>query len=221
MTGLEKITGRILEAARADAEATLAEAKKQADAIRADYAARADEAHARLCAEAEREGENIIGRAKSSAAMTRRNILLAAESDLIEETFRQAEKELHAMDKDAYRDFLAGLLVVTLTAQREAERVSREMYGEEDAPDYSHYEILFNQQDKSLAPAVMDALRRLSVGKIDRVLLEKLRVSEQTADIDGGFILRMGDLELNCSLSALMAQAREKDEATVSEMLFG
>ena len=58
MTGPEKITGRILEAARADAEATLAEAKKQADAIRADYAARADEAHARLCADAEREGEN-------------------------------------------------------------------------------------------------------------------------------------------------------------------
>lgn len=221
MTGLEKITGRILDAAKADAKATLDDATARAGAIRADYTARAEALHAKLCADAEKEGEDIIRRAKSSAAMTRREVLLRAKSDLIDETFRYAAKELYSLSRADYTEFLAILLVRVLCEQEQTERESRELYGEEDAPDYSTYELFFNEKDRrEVAEEAITAGRRFSVGKLDRAVLDRLKLSDECADIDGGFILRCGDIETNCSIGALLAEARSTREAEVCAALF-
>ena len=97
MTGLEKITSRILENARAEAQEILDEATEQSLQIRAENLANLQATQNRLFAEAEKEGEALVIRAKSSAAMTRRNIELSAKSEMIELAFSKAMQEIFDM----------------------------------------------------------------------------------------------------------------------------
>ena len=77
MTGLEKITSRIIEDARTQAQEILDEATEKSLEIRAKNLTEVQAACDRMVADAEKEGESLVIRAKSSAAMTRRNIELA------------------------------------------------------------------------------------------------------------------------------------------------
>lgn len=77
MNGIEKITERIIAEAKAAEAAALADAKQKADGILAEGEREAEEIRDRIVDRAAREGESIISRAKSTAAMTRRNTDLA------------------------------------------------------------------------------------------------------------------------------------------------
>ena len=47
-----------------------------------------------------------------------------------------------------------------------------------------------------------------------------LKLSEQSADIDGGLILRFGRVELNCSLSTVLQDLRREMEGRIAAILF-
>ena len=51
-------------------------------------------------------------------------------------------------------------------------------------------------------------------------IMEKLRLSNEIANIDGGLILRYGSVETNCSISALLAGMRRELEPKISAILF-
>ena len=72
-----------------------------------------------------------------------------------------------------------------------------------------------------LGKALIDGLHRSVVGKMKLSDLEKIKLSNDTANINGGLILRCGAVESNCSLSMLFAEARRTTEAKVNEALFG
>ena len=48
----------------------------------------------------------------------------------------------------------------------------------------------------------------------------KLVLSNDTADIEGGLLLRYGDVEINCSISMLIDSIRSSVEAKVYRALF-
>jgi V/A-type H+-transporting ATPase subunit E len=48
-----------------------------------------------------------------------------------------------------------------------------------------------------------------------------LRLAGETRDIQGGFIIRSGDIEINNSLEAIVKMRRDKLEAEVVKTLFG
>ena len=99
MTGLEKITSRILADANAQAQAILDEAAEKSRVMRAQNLADAQVAQDRLIADAEREGEALVVRAKSSAAMTRRNVELSAKSEMIDRAFARAPKSFSRLPR--------------------------------------------------------------------------------------------------------------------------
>ena len=76
MTGLEKVTGKIIADAEADARATLAAAQADWEAADAAAAAKTEADCDGLRESAGREGESLIRRAKSAAEMARRDVLL-------------------------------------------------------------------------------------------------------------------------------------------------
>ena len=65
--------------------------------------------------------------------------------------------------------------------------------------------------------------------KQDRALIEKLlkevpaelTLSEEDAPCEGGFLLRGGSYEKDCSLNALMAELRLNEETNAARILFG
>lgn len=220
MNGLDKITDRILSEARADADRILADAQAECDRITADAVAKAEKIRDQVAGDAHEEGVELISRAKSSAAMQKRNRMLQAQSDLVDETFDTAVKAMLSLSTEKYTSLLAGLLAAAMTEQAETENVSRSLYGDE-AVAPSEYEVLMNPSDRSrCGAAVIEQAKAKLKGKIPADRLALLRLSDRTVAIDGGLILRYGDIESNCSFALLFAQLRQELEADVSRALF-
>ena len=162
---------------------------------------------------------NDCQRAKSAAAMARRNILLAAKGQLLDETFAAARAHICDTDYGKYRELLVALLSCAMMEQAKNEQTSIEL-GDEVA-EIDAYEVFLNAQDLDrFGHRIVDDARRVVERRIGYERAAKLRLSHEPADIDGGLILRYGDTEANCSLSVLLAQMRREMEGRICEILF-
>ena len=221
MKGLEKITDKIIAEATAEADRILAEAKAEADAIRADYAARAEEIRTRLADEAARERAEMLNRTQTVTANRKRDAMLAAESAVVDEVFVSAKSMILQYDDEKYTELMAGLLAAALLEQMAAEESCAGFDSDEEICLPERYEVLMNKRDrervgKVLLPLVGKKLK----GKVAPEKIAMLVISNQNVAIEGGLILRCGDIEINCSLSLIFAQLREELEGEVSHALF-
>lgn len=220
MTGLEKVTGKIIADAEADARVILERAEAECEAIKAKYAAATEAEVEKLTDECDRECQALIIRARSSAAMAKRNAVLEARAQLIDDAYAAAEKQIRSMSGEQYLDLLQRMLRSALKSQLEGEEESMRLYGEDISP--AVYEVVLNSRDReTYGEKLLEAYRAGYGARLSPVVLAKLRLAPDTAPIDGGIILRCGPVETNCSLSMLMAANRRETEARVSRILFG
>ncbi len=220
MTGLEKVTGKILAEAEAEARAIRDRAEAECAAIEARCEAEIEAERERLREQNDRACRALIIRTKSSAAMAKRNAVLEARAALLNEAYAAAEKQLKAMDKEAYLGLLVKMLRSALLHQLEGEAESLRLYAEDIAPEV--YEILLNSRDRAEYGERLSESFRAGLGaKFPAAALRKLRVASDTAEIDGGLLLRAGAVEINYSFEMLLAETRRETEAKVSRILFG
>ena len=220
MTGLEKVIGKIIADAEADAGEILDKARAECEEIKAKYAAETDAEIEKLTDECDRECQALIIRARSSAAMAKRNAILEARAKLLDDAYAAAEKQIKSMNGDQYLDLLCKMLRSSLKNQLEGETESLRLYGEDISP--AAYEVVLNSRDRETYGEKLLAAYRAGYGsKLSPAVLAKLRLAPDAAPIDGGIILRCGPVETNCSLSMLLAANRRETEAKVSRILFG
>lgn len=220
MTGLEKVTGKIIADAEADARVILEKAEAECEAIKAKYAAATEAEVEKLTDECDRECQALIIRARSSAAMAKRNAVLEARAKLIDDAYAAAEKQIRSMSGEQYLDLLQKMLRSALKSQLEGEEESMRLYGEDISP--AVYEVVLNTRDReTYGEKLLEAYRAGYGARLSPVVLQRLRLAPDTAPIDGGLVLRCGPVETNCSLSMLMAANRRETEARVSRILFG
>ena len=220
MTGLEKVTGKIIADAEADARVILERAEAECEAIKAKYAAATEAEIEKLTDECDRECQALIIRARSSAAMAKRNAILEARAKLIDDAYATAEKQIRSMSGEQYLDLLQKMLRSALKSQLEGEEESMRLYGEDISP--AVYEVVLNSRDReTYGEKLLEAYRAGYGARLSPVVLQRLRLAPDTAPIDGGLVLRCGPVETNCSLSMLMAANRRETEARVSRILFG
>lgn len=220
MTGLSKITDKILEQARADAEARLTEADRQCAEISESYARRAYEIKASAYESARREASQIVSRAKSSEAMIRRDTVLEAKADLIDRTFELAKHEILSLSPDRYVEMMTRLLIFVIHTVAEDGKAAREAYGEAETVLPQSLELLLNERDSARCGKEIIANVNSRIDGEHRAMAEKIRLSDTHARIEGGLILRMGDIEINCSVEALIGEIRPTLEAKVNRRLF-
>lgn len=221
LNGLERITDKILSDARAQADQILAQAQAECDKITADYAARADRIRENLNSEAELRGKEFVSRAKSSAATNRRNLILHAQSELIDEVFDGTLEQMLALENAQYTQLLTGLLAAALLEQIETEKSAAILSSEGEWEAPASYEVLLNQRDKErCGKALIEAIRKKLEAKVPAEKLSRLTLSDKAVSIEGGAILRCGAVEANCTLSLLIAQLRERLESEVAHALF-
>ncbi|MBQ8357822.1 MAG: V-type ATP synthase subunit E [Clostridia bacterium] len=219
MTGLDRITERILADAKEKARVILEEAQNDCRKAANDYAERAESIRDEIAERAMREGEDMIARARSSAAMTRRNILHAAKADILDETFAAAKAEICDTDYGKYRELLVALLSCALLEQAKNEQESIR-FGDEVAA-FDTFEVLLNETDRArFGQSIIEGARRVTERRIGTERVEKLRLSDTCADIEGGLILRYGDVETNCSITVLLNEMRRELEGRISAILF-
>jgi vacuolar-type H+-ATPase subunit E/Vma4 len=199
----------------------LGERVAECEKIRAEYRARAKELRDTMTENAEHEAEEMVSRARSTAAVEKRNILLNAKSEMIDAAFDTALAEIRAWDDAKYRELLVGLVSSAVIGQVKAEEAELADYGADELERADRFEIVLSRHDRDAhGEAVLDGVRKSVVGRLDRERLDTLVLSQSVADIDGGVMIRYGDMEINCSLDMLFARLRESLESEVNKILF-
>ncbi len=219
--GLNRITDKIITAAKDQANEILASAQAECDRIRAGY----EEKVAAIRKSGEREIEqktrDLLVRAKSSAAMAGRNVVGEKRSELIESVFQSAFDKIENLPDEEYAKLVIGLLSAAVEELFTTEEKNLALYGAEEEAVAEKCEVLLNDKDrKKIGKTVVDGICKTLSGKIGKENLNKIVLAGDTVNIRGGAVLRYGEVESNCSFEMLFSLLRRDLETDVSRTLF-
>ncbi len=197
MTGLDKILKAIEYDAQVNADAIIAGANKEAGEILAAAKLEAEKKTTQIAEKSVAEENDTISRAKSAAALQERKLILEAKQQIISNIITKARASLANLPDSEFTDII--LSMVRKYAHNKAGK------------------ILFSEADKRRLPQDLnDRMKTVLSGKGEASLV----VSEDTVNIDSGFLLVYGDVEENCSFDALFAAAKDTLQDKVNSLLF-
>jgi len=196
MTGLEKIVEQILEEANTQSDMILEDAQKKADQIIEDAKVEADKIKAGSVEKASHVKSDGMARAKSSADLKKRQTVLKAKQEIINEVIGKAYNGMIDMEVDRYFHMM------------------ERMIGNAVQPKSG--QISFSAKDMERLPAGF--AKRVS--EIAKAHGGELTLADKASDIDGGFILIYGGIEENCSLSAMFHAQKEEMADKLNSLLF-
>ena len=166
------------------------DAEKQAADIIAAAREEAETDAEKIRAEAEKKAELIISSGKSSAELLKRDTALNCRRGLIEKALNFVADTVNAYGDKDYFDFLLTLI------KKEKLNGKGEVY-----------------------LSIKDKARDIAAFKSELSALD-LTLSDTFADINGGFILKYGDIQINGELSALIHEKRDVLTDELNKALF-
>ena len=172
-------------------------------------------------AESLKSAEQILSRAYSASAMTKRQILLSSRVKLISRAFEEAENVIYSLPEEKYTDVLSHLLADAAEERLlEIDRLTA-LYGDTESAEAADFEAVFNESDREKygKAAIRGAKKYLAEKSPDWKKIA-IRLSDSTAPVRGGVILRYGDLESNCSIAAMIESSKREAQAQVARILF-
>lgn len=196
MTGLDKIVEQILDEADAESKTILEEANKNAEQLIADAKREAEKLKASSDEKISMEKTSGEGRAKSSADLKKRQTVLKAKQEIINDIISKAYDSLINMEDKKYFEMM--------------EKIVDKSVLPKDG------KIAFSEKDAKRLPKDFEK----KVSDIAAKHGGSLTLSKENADIDGGFILIYGGIEENCSISAMFNTNKESMADKVNSLLF-
>lgn len=192
---VQDILKKIKSDAEANASDIVAEGKSAGEqvltAARSDIDAQKEKLVARARQRADEERNRIITLARLAA----RRELLNEKQELIDRVFDETRKSILGMDAGEYRKLMRGFL--------------------EANADTGNEEVIIDANESRIDQAFLDEVSR-SLGRGSG-----LKLSSERRPIGGGFFLREGNVETNCTLDTILRDARERVETDVAAILFG
>lgn len=193
MTGLEKILAQIEADCANTCQDIITKAQTECDSIISNAQSEADKIKSKGKDKAQVFAKDIIARAHSTAELEKRSVLLSAKQQIIAEALDNARQFILSLPDDKYFDLIYSLI---------------EKYSEDNTG-----EITFNIRDLKRIPKDFDK-------KVSSVAKGKLTLCKTPADIDGGFILTYGGIEVNCVISSIFSAESERFIDEISSLLF-
>ena len=193
MNGIERITQRIGAEAQAEIDRVLGEARAEAEKIAARYQAQADAEAADLDARNKKAAAEREERLAGTAQMEARKAALAAKQEMVEKAYDLALKKLCSLPEETYTAVLAELLVQASSTGKE--------------------EVIFSEADRR-------KVGKAAVEKANKDGGKKLTLSGETRSIQGGFILRSENVEVNCAFDTLVRLQKAETAGDVVKKLF-
>ena len=190
MTSSEKILAGILKDAQDSADAIIADAEKKAQEIRSGILDGADARCDKIIAEAKKQAEAAVSNGNSAATLIKRDLMLKEKSAMINKVLNAAADRINGLGDEEYFEFLIEIAK------------NNRMNG--------RGEVFLCEKDLN---------RKTDTFKAELENLG-LTVNGSPADIDGGFILKYGDIQMNCAISALIHEKREILTDKVNRILF-
>lgn len=219
MNGLQNIIAKIEEESGRECEAILAAAKDEADRVRAEYDALTAEAVAEIDASLEKEAEAIITRARSASAMTRRNVVSGARSKNVDAAYKNALDFIYSLPREKYAELVISFAIGAIKNHISAAESKETMYGE--SVDSSRFELVFNEKDRAdIGEYCVFSIKNNRKKDLGADVLRRVVLADDSANIDGGVIVRCGQIEENCSFSLLVGDLREKLDPVVYKTLY-
>ncbi len=189
---LTDIKAKIEEDARGEAEEILSSARNQVEKIRHQTEEEIRRMEEMQKKRLDAEIPEILRRKEIVAKLDVNNQDLTARRALIDEAFEAAKNIMCGMEPDMARRFAETLLLQAVET------------GEES--------VLVGQEEKALDAEWL--------GQCNEKHGWNLKMAEKKAPITGGFILRRGLVDVNCSWEMLIRTAREELEAETVRKLF-
>ena len=198
MKGIEKITARIAADAETEDAAVRQESDARVAAIRAEYEKKAQEEAAAVIREGEKENEQRVSRIDRTARLEAKRTVLAMKQEMVSKAFDLAKEQITSMPAEQYVDFLVRQITQAVSTGSE--------------------ELIMNPADREKygAQTVKAANEALNAGNRTGAL----KLSAETRPMSGGFILKQGDIEVNCTIDLLLELIRGDLAAQVAEVLF-
>lgn len=195
---LEKIIEKITQDSGAQVEEIIEQAKKQAAVIITKARDEANDQVKNRLNQAKREAESLIQREKAIAQLELRKKALAAKQALINEVYKKvAEKTIAQPDKE-YVLFIKKQLILAVETGTE--------------------KVIFSVQEAGRINPKLIQETNQELKKNGKT--GALTAGPPSKQLEQGFILKQGSVELNYSLAAILTRLREETEARVAEMLF-
>lgn len=186
--------------------------------------------------------ERIIEKIKKDAAKKRKEIIGEAEKKREEilkeaqkksaEILKKAEEEKEKIKEARVRSII-GAKKIELNAQllKKKREILDEVYKEafSNLRRSEHYldlvkfllELLVERGDEEIIlPKNDERITRDFIAKLNREKKWNLKISEKTAEIEGGFLLRSEKREIDASMPRIMEILKEETEVEVSKILF-
>lgn len=193
MNGIEKITQLIEFDAQAEIDRILGDAREEAARIAAQYQGQADAEAAELAAKNEKAAAEREERLVSVAQMEARKVTLGAKQEMVEKVYIRALEKLRAMPDEQYVAVLADLLVQAFSS--------------------GHEEVVFSKEDR-------ERIGKAAVEKANAASGKKLVLSAETRAIEGGFVLKDQNVEVNCTFDTLVRLQKAETAGAVVKKLF-
>ncbi len=188
---LAQITEKIKKDAQGEADKILAEAREDSAVQLKKSEAECESIRADFKARFDAERPEIFRRREIVAGLDINKMQLQAKRNLIADVYKAALEQLSNLSKDDYLDF--------------CERLLDELGAKEG-------ELQLSADEKYIDKAWVDAYNK----KAGAALV----LSEDKADISGGFILEHDKIIANCSWDMLLQVAQEQKETDVIKRLF-
>ena len=195
MTGLDRIIEKILLQSQENCNAILNEASLEVKKIISEAREKANKESAEIVAKATAEAKKIEAVAKSSAESITRNRYLEIRNAILNDNISAAYLEIEKFSDEEYFDMLKRLCIKNV------------LEGE--------CEMHLNGYDIGRLPDDFEK-------SINSEIYEKgaVHICVTPADIDKGFILVYGDVEINCTLKAVFDENMDKLKDMLSTALF-
>ena len=193
MSGFDKIVARVNSETDARREKIKEAARAEAEKIMEASRLAAGEKRALMLEGARADASSALAMAKSSADLKSRQAVLSGRIGLIESVIEKALAEVKVYPDGKYFDTLIKLAGIYAS--------------DKDGV------IFLSRRDLDRIPASFTARLKEATGR-------KLEAAPSPYDIDGGFILSYGDIEVNCSFDALLSAKRDILKTAAATVLF-
>jgi len=194
MTGLEKILSQIEYESNDRCRNIIEQAKEKANAVLADAKAQAEIIAAKSAEETAKKVENINQSARSSAELSKSKIILKSKLEVIDEMLSSSLDRIKALPEKEYFEILKTLIINNAKAGEGL--------------------LCLNLNDEKRLPKDF-------VSSVNKDLSEGKTVSlGNAADIDSGFVLVYGDIDVNCSFDAIASSKRDELRDSLNRLLF-
>lgn len=193
MTAQEMILKGIIDEASLKSEEILKQAKNDSQSLLEDAKKQAKAFSGETVANALKKAAAIKANAESASELVLRDARLKRKNREIEDAISLAVKELYSLSDEKYFE----LLLKMISKRAESE----------------DGEIFLSQNDlsKRKTGLLLEGIKKNGF---------KLTLSERAADIESGFVIKYGDVEINSSFEAIVAERKEQLEDAVKDVLF-